>query len=79
MKHTKTITLDFNGIEVKAMLTFNYTPEIKGVYTALPENSYPTEPEECELLTLVVEGNDCSWMLELIGDSLIEQLDNNND
>ena len=75
MQYTKTVTLEINGCELDAELTFNYTPEITGVYTALPENSYPTEPEEWELIKLIYEGNDCSWMLEYIGDILTEQLD----
>jgi len=74
MQYTKTVTLDINGSEVEAELSFNYTPEVQGVYDALPEDCFPTEPEEWELLKLVVEDNDCSWMLEYIGDSLIDQL-----
>ena len=75
MKYTKTVTLDINNTEVEAVLTFNHTPEIPGVYTALPENCFPTEPEEWELLNLETEdGDDCDWMIPYIADSLIEQL-----
>ena len=75
MQYTKTVTLDINGSEVCAELKFEYTPEITGVYTALPENSYPTEPEEFDLLSLKTEdGDNCDWMIPYIADSLIEQL-----
>ena len=75
MQNTKKVTLDINGTVVDPALTYNYTPEIQGVYTGLPENSYPTEPEEFELLSLKTEsGDNCDWMIDLIGDDLIEQL-----
>ena len=75
MQYTKTVTLDINGSEVEAELTFNHTPEIPGVYTALPENCFPTEPEEWELLSLKTEnGDNCDWMIPYIAESLIEQL-----
>ncbi len=74
MQYTKTVTLDINGSEVEAELSFNYTPEVQGVYNALPEDCFPTEPEEFEIIKLVVEDNDCSWMIELVGGSLIDQL-----
>ena len=75
MKYTKTVTLDINGSEIHAELKFEYTPEIPGVYTALPENSYPTEPEEFDLLSLETEdGDNCGWMIPYIAESLIEQL-----
>lgn len=78
MQYTKTVILDINGSEVEAELTFNHTPEIPGVYTALPENCFPTEPEEWELLKLVVDDNDCTWMLGHIEDDLIEQIGDDN-
>lgn len=78
MQYTKTVILEINDTEVEAVLTFDYTPEVQGVYDALPEDCFPTEPEEYELIKLVAEGNDCSWMLEHIGDSLIEQLGDDN-
>lgn len=75
MQYTKTVTLDINGSEVEAELTFNHTPEIPGVYTALPENCFPTEPEEFDLLNLETEdGDNCDWMIPYIAESLIEQL-----
>ena len=75
MKYTKTVTLDINGSEVEAELSFNYTPEVQGVYDALPEDCFPTEPEEWDLLKLRTEdGDDCDWMIQYIADSLIEQL-----
>jgi hypothetical protein len=75
MQYKKTVTLDINNIEVEATLTFDYTPEVKGVYDALPEDCYPTEPEEWDLLKLRTEdGDDCDWMIPYIADSLIEQL-----
>jgi len=79
MQYTKTVTLDINGSEVEAELSFNYTPEVQGVYDALPENSYPTEPEEFDLLSLKTEdGDNCDWMIPYIAESLIEQLGDDN-
>ncbi len=75
MQYKKTVTLDINGSEVEAELSFNYTPEVQGVYDALPEDCFPTEPEEYDLLKLKTEdGDDCDWMIPYIADSLIEQL-----
>ena len=74
MQYTKTVTLDINGSEVEAELTFNHTPFSPGFYSGPPEDCYPCEQEEYELIKLVAEDNDCSWMLEHIGDNLIEQL-----
>lgn len=79
MQYTKTVTLDINGSEVEAELSFNYTPEVQGVYDALPEDCFPTEPEEYDLLKLRTEdGDDCDWMIPYIADNLIEQLGDNN-
>ena len=75
MQYKKTVTLDINNIEVEAMLTFDYTPEVRGVYDALPQDCYPTEPEEFDLLRLETEdGDDCDWMIPYIANRLIEQL-----
>lgn len=74
MQYTKTVTLDINGSEVHAELSFNYTPEVQGVYDALPEDCFPTEPEEWELLKLVVGEDDCTWILDHIEDELIDQV-----
>jgi len=75
MQYTKTVTLDINGTEVEAALTFNYTPETKGVYDALPEDCFPTEPEEWDLLKLETEdGDDCDWMIPYIAEDLVSQL-----
>ncbi|AUR93160.1 hypothetical protein NVP1184A_21 [Vibrio phage 1.184.A._10N.286.49.A5] len=79
MQYTKTVTLEINGTEVEAMLTFDYTPEVQGVYDALPQDCFPTEPEEWELIKLVAEDNNCSWMLEHIGDNLIDQIGEENE
>jgi hypothetical protein len=75
MQYTKTVRLDINDIEVSAVLTFYYTPGIRGVYDALPEDCFPEKSEEWELVTLRTEsGDDCDWMIPYIADSLIEQL-----
>lgn len=75
MQYTKTVTLDINGSEVEAELKFEYAPEMPGVYTALPENCFPTEPEEFDLLSLKTEdGDNCDWMIPYIAEDLIEQI-----
>lgn len=79
MQYTKTVTLDINNTEVEAVLTFNHTPFSPGFYSGQPEDCYPCEPEEYELIKLVAGDNDCSWMIELIRDSLIEQLGDDNE
>jgi hypothetical protein len=80
MQYTKTVTLDINGSEIHAELKFEYTPEIPGVYTALPENSYPTEPEEFDLLSLKTEdGDNCDWMIPFIAEDLVSQLKEGED
>ena len=75
MQHTKAVTIDINNIDVEAIVTFDYTPEVQGVYDALPQDCFPTEPEEYDLLKLRTEdGDDCDWMIPYIANSLIEQL-----
>jgi len=75
MQCKKTVTLDINNIDVEAIVTFDYTPEVQGVYDALPQDCFPTEPEEYDLLKLRTEdGDDCDWMIPYIANSLIEQL-----
>ncbi len=75
MKYTKTVRININDSEVKAELSFYYTQEIPGVYTALPENCYPTEPEEFDLVKLETEdGVNYDWLIEHIADDLIGQI-----
>ena len=75
MQCTKTVTLDINGVEVEAALTFNYTHETQGVYDALPEHCFPTDPKEWELVKLRTEdGDNCDWMIPYIAERLIDQL-----
>lgn len=73
------VTLDVNGSEVEAELTFDYTPFSPGFYSGPPGDCYPCEPEEYDLLTLVADGNDCSWLIEHIADDLIEQIGDDNE
>ncbi|WVH05530.1 hypothetical protein KKJFFJLC_00047 [Vibrio phage vB_VpaS_PGB] len=74
----ETITLNIGSENVAFVFTFNYTPEIKGVYDSMPEHCYPTEPEEFELISLKTEdGDDCDWMLGIVGDEIVEQLKEN--
>jgi len=75
MQYTKTVILNINGTKVEAALTFDYTPEVKGVYDALPQDCFPTEPEEYDLLKLETEdGDNCDWMIQYIAEDLVSQL-----
>lgn len=75
MQQTKPVTLEVNGNWIDAELTFNYTQFEPGFYSGKPEDCYPCQPEEFDLIKLVAEGeNDCTWLIPYIFDDLISQL-----
>jgi hypothetical protein len=74
--YTETITLEIGSVEVNFIVTFDYTPEIKGVYDALPQDCYPTEPEEFELASIVhlASSRNCDWLIDVAYDQIIEKI-----
>lgn len=58
-------------------LTFDaevsYSPMIPGRYSGPPENCYPDEPAELEILSLTCEGKDAMFLLESTCEEDIEQ------
>ena len=64
-----------NGVEIPAELTFLYEPERLAKIGADPGDCYPGEDETLELMSLMTEcGQDCTWMITLIGANLVDQI-----
>lgn len=70
------ITLEINGVEIKSVVEFDYTPPVKKMVSRLPEDCYPEEPEVYELYGLDCECGDLSGLLgcEEVVDTIIEQI-----
>ena len=78
MPNRESVVFELNGNEVEAELTFHYTPYEPGRYYGPPEFCYPAIQEEWELERLTItEGEeviDCTWIISVIEQDLIEQL-----
>ena len=73
------ITLEINGIELNAAIQYNFTPGIKERIAPDPNDSWPAEADEYELLYLYIQHDDKSvsdatFLIKEIEESLIEDL-----
>ena len=65
---TKTVTININGVDFGALVTFKYTPPVNIA-------GQPLEPEHFDITALEISGNDCSGLIAVIENDLIDELE----
>jgi hypothetical protein len=60
-----TFTIDLGPLvgEYDAQIEYAYTPARRGRYSGAPEDCYPDEPEELEVISVAVGGSDMTSLL----------------
>lgn len=81
--NTEQINLEIEGKEFECEVSFNFTKGTPGVYHLAPEDCYPSEPDEYEIIELVIfagelstcNKHDISFLIEDLTESIEEQLE----
>ena len=62
-----TINMPIGAEDIDFEVEFNFIPGKAGYYSGLPEDCYPGEPDELEILKVSYDDTDLSSILELPG------------
>lgn len=65
--------ITFNAIGLNFDAEISYTPATPGRYSGPPEDCYPDDPAELEILSLTCEGKDAMFLLDGTCFEAIEQ------
>ncbi len=63
-RHVENIYIDISSAELEVQVVFDYEPPVEGVYHLAPEDCFPSEEEEIDIVSISSGGTDISILLE---------------